>query len=622
MREEEQVISNWLHTRIHGRWPCNYRYGAIIVIILLSIVIRAVYFVEFYDSPAAVFHKWTATDMNFFHLWGKRIADGDWLGKEAFHPVAPWAEEIARLYFQRNPAKLAEIQLELKRKGVEGKETELLWEKWYGGDRFHQEPLYPYLIGTIYRCFGVNVKWIFIGQLILGIFTNLLVYLVTRDCFGDTAGAVAAMLVIFCAPLIFYEFVLLRTTIIVFCSVLLIYLSQRAVEKNKGISWFILGLASGIALLTKTTFIIYVFFIFLFLMTKFLRNIKQTLLYSSLLLCGIFIIIAPLILRNVIVGAPMFGFSSVASVTFISSNVEDAPVRPGFFVNYDSLEHIMAKTDGKLIPAIMETLKTHDSIGSFISITKKKLGLIFHWFEIPNNVNFYYFRSLSLVLRMLPIQFLVVAPLGLVGLIYAKKTFKQSWMLYASVLAGLLPMLLFYQLSRYRAPLLVALVPFAAFSIVMILDHINTNKIHVCFTLLFVVLLYSIISRPHSQIPSEFRARDFQVAFDLYYKPKLVDAEKSQNWNKAIGVMEEIISNKPTSVSKLEAWGRSESKEKLGLAAEFGRYYSDYSQYLMKAGRKQDALLQLNRAKALLGLGKESDSKGRIRRKKSSLDIS
>ena len=604
MREEEQVISNWLNDKIHGKWPRDYRYGAIIVIILLSILIRAAYFVELYNSPAVVFHKWTATDMNFFDLWGKRIAEGDWLGKEPFHPVAPWHKEIARLYFQRNPAELADIQLELKRKRVEGKETELLWDKWYGGNRFHQEPLYPYLIGTIYRIFGAKVQWIFIGQLILGIITNLLVYLITRKCFGDTVGAVAAILVIFCAPLIFYEFILLRTTIIVFCSVFLIYLSQRAVEKSKGISWFILGLACGIALLTKATFIIYTFLVFIFLMTKFLRNIKQTLLYSTLLLCGIIIIVAPLILRNLIVGAPMFGFSSVAPVTFISSNVEDALARTGFYVNYDSVEHIMAKTDGKLIPAMMETLKTHDSIGSFISITKKKLGLIFHWFEAPNNVNFYYFRSLSLVLRMLPIQFLIVAPLGLVGLIYAKKTFRHSWILYASVLAGLLPMLLFYPLSRFRAPLLVALIPFAAFSIVMIVNHINTNKIHVCFTLLFVVMLYSIISRPHSQIPSEFRLRDFEVAFDLYYEPKLVEAEKSQNWDEAITVMEEIISNKPTSVSTLEAWGRSESKEKLGLAAEFGRYYLDYSQYLMKAGRKQDALLQLNHAKMLLGLGK------------------
>jgi hypothetical protein len=605
MREEEQVISNWLNAGIHGSWPREYRYGAIIVIILLSTLIRAAYFVELYDSPAAVFHKWTATDMNFFDLWGKRIADGDWLGKEAFHPVAPWHEEIARLHFQKHPAELADIQLELKRKGVEGKETKLLWDKWYGGNRFHQEPLYPYLIGTIYRFFGAKVQWIFIGQLLLGIITNLLVYLVTRNCFGDTVGAVAAILVIFCAPLIFYEFVLLRTTIIVFCSVFLMYLAQRAVEKSKGISWFILGLACGVALLTKTTFIIYTFFVFLFLMTKFLRNRKQTLLYSTLMLCGITIVIAPLILRNVIVGAPIFGFSSVAPVTFISSNVEDALSRPGFYVNYDSVERIMAKTDGKLIPAMMETLKTHDSIGSFISIIKKKLGLIFHWFEAPNNVNFYYFRSLSSVLRVLPIQFLFVAPLGLVGLIYAKKTFKQSWILYASVLAGLLPMLVFYPLSRFRAPLLVALIPFAAFSIVMILDHINTNKIHVCFTLLFVVMLYSIISRPHSQIPSEFRLRDFEVAFDLYYEPKLVEAEKSQNWDNAIGVMEEIISNKPMSVSRLEARGRSENKEESGLAAEFGRYYFDYSQYLMKAGRKQDALIQLNRAKALLGLGKK-----------------
>ena len=604
MRAEEQVISNWLNARIHGRWPRDYRYGAIIVIILLSIIIRAAYFVELYDSPAVVFHKWTATDMNFFHLWGKRIAAGDWLGKEALHPEHPWHEEVARLYFQRNPAELADIQLESKRKGVEGKETELLWDKWYGGNRFHQEPLYPYLIGTSYRLLGVNVKWIFIGQLILGIFTNLLVYLVTRKCFGDTAGAVAAILVIFCAPLIFYEFVLLRTTIIVFCSVLLIYLSQRAVEKSKGISWFILGLACGIALLTKTTFIIYTFFVFLFLMTRFMRNIKQTLLHSTLLLGGIFIIVAPLILRNVIVGAPMFGFSSVASVTFISSNVENALARPGFYVNYDSVEHIMAKTDGKLIPAMMQTLKTHDSFGSFISLMKKKLGLIFHWFEAPNNVNFYFFRSLSLVLGMLLVQFLVVAPLALVGLIYAKKTFKQSWILYASVLTGLLPMLLFYPLSRFRAPLLVALIPFAAFCIVTMLDQINTNKIHVCFTLLFVVMLYSIISRPHSQIPSEFRLKDFEVAFDLYYEPKLVEAEKSQNWDKAIGVMEEIINNKPMSLSRLAACGRSENKQELGLAAEFGRYYFDYSQYLMKAGRKQDALLQLNHARALLGLGK------------------
>ena len=80
--------------------------------------------------------------------------------------------------------------------------------KWAGGSTFYQEPLYAYLMAVTYKIFGGDHRWVFLWQLVLGVLTNVLIYLLARRMFGDLVGTVAGALAVLCSPMMFYELIL------------------------------------------------------------------------------------------------------------------------------------------------------------------------------------------------------------------------------------------------------------------------------------------------------------------------------------------------------------------------------------------------------------------------------
>jgi 4-amino-4-deoxy-L-arabinose transferase-like glycosyltransferase len=600
-QKQKQLYSKRLNSLLHESWPKKYYFIGIIAIIFLSLFVRILYFVDLKDSPAVAFHRWSESDMNFFDLWANKIANGDFLIKEPLHPDHSWYKLIADYYFSENPDKLEEFKLKALQTGRVGSESEILWDHWYGGNRFQQEPFYPYFIGISYKFLSKDVRWIFAFQLVLGTVTTLLLFFVTRRLFGDTAGALSALLAIFCAPLLFYEFVLLRASFIVFFSIFFVYLIQVTVESQRQIYWLILGLALGVSLLIKTTFIVYILCLFIFLVSQYFRNNKNILSYFIFVLIGIFISISPLVIRNLLVGTPAFGFSSVASVLFITPNIKNASIGlSGYHIYLNSVADIFGLTDGKLISTIIETLKTHGSPISYLKLLYDKLILIFHWYEAPNNVSFYYFRLISSTLGSLPIQFIHIAPFALIGLIFAIRTIEKSWPLYVSVLTGFLPMIIFLYLSRFRAPLLVTFIPFAAFCIVDLCDKMNRRQYSAFFVIFVIITLFLFISRPLEQNVSKFRFTDFNVAFHSFYKPKLIEYNKTGNWSKAASLMEKILKTKPKILNELRLDAQPKSINDKQLSQIFARYHLQYSIFLKKLNRHEEALNHQRLAAELL----------------------
>ena len=63
-----------------------------------------------------------------------------------------------------------------------------LWNGWYGGKTFHQEPLYPYALALIRSVAGPGTLWVHVVQMILGIGILLMLHGITRTYFGDLAA--------------------------------------------------------------------------------------------------------------------------------------------------------------------------------------------------------------------------------------------------------------------------------------------------------------------------------------------------------------------------------------------------------------------------------------------------
>jgi len=64
------------------------------------------------------------------------------------------------------------------------------------------------LVGLTYWLGGPDPRWIFAWQMLLGMASNLLVYLVTRRCFGDLAATLAGFMAALCGVALYFEAVL------------------------------------------------------------------------------------------------------------------------------------------------------------------------------------------------------------------------------------------------------------------------------------------------------------------------------------------------------------------------------------------------------------------------------
>lgn len=432
------------------------------ILLAASALVRAEYFREIEKSPLILQHKWDQSDMHFFDAWAAVIASGDWLTNRALHPYHSGHRAVAEAYFQDHPT--GEPVGTSPAAGDADARGRALWDRWNGGKTFHQEPLYPYLLGLTRVVAGPDVRWAFAWQLLAGVCTVLLVHLISRRLFGELVGLVAGMLAVLCGPLLYYELVLVRDSLIVTAGMLVVLLIERSGQDEACWTWGLVGAACGVTVLLRSTNLIYCLGVGLVLLVRRRTSARAALTVSTAFAASVVLAVSPALVRNVRVGAPMFSLASTATITFIDSNAEDYAPETGFHTSRHAAQ-IMSATDGRLLPAVAATLATHDGAASYLSQLWRKFETVWCWYEVPNNTNFYYYRLHSHMLRVLPVTFAAIGPLGVVGLILARGRRQVAWPLYLLVAMNVVVMLAFYVISRLRLPLLVALIPFAALTI-------------------------------------------------------------------------------------------------------------------------------------------------------------
>jgi 4-amino-4-deoxy-L-arabinose transferase-like glycosyltransferase len=353
-----------------------------------------------------------------------------------------------------------------------------------------------------YRWAGPDVRWIFAWQAMLGIASIFLVFVVSSRIFGHLAATIAALLGLLSGPLLFYEMVLLRTALITFTGLALVWLILWAERTSTWRRWLTTGIAFAAAVLVKTIFVI--FFLGLLGLLAY-RHRKR---YASLprpaaaLVLGVALGLAPLVARNLAVGAPALALSSVNATAFAMSNGRHYEPRLNR-IGLEEIARIMGETEGRFLPVVVETLRTHDTPFSYAGLVWRKFDALWHGFEMPNNASFYYYRLYSRTLRWLPVTFFVLSPLALVGLSLVGRRFESSLPLLLLVGSHVLVGVIALSKSRYRMPLEAALLPFAAWTIVWFFERLrvrNWLRAGTAAVLLLVLALWT--SRP---LPAEIK---------------------------------------------------------------------------------------------------------------------
>lgn len=385
------------------------------------------------------------------------------------------AREIASGPFSGSifhPSKATDLAtyMELGRLVAEGKFT----------GPFYYQPFYYTVFLPLCRLFGDSV-WIVIAmQAALGALAVVLTGLTAARLAGRKAGSLAALLTALLTPLVFYTPFHQIANVQTFNFALLAFCAVAAAKRGGWSRYLALGAVAGMAVLTRGNALLVAVPLFLLLAAQVGRRVSFFRAVAALLLMAgaMLAVEAPFIVYNSRVLGRLAGPSTAADAVLALGNTPEAPPGgrdpglPAGPMEYPQSYHEWMATvrEKPVIRRIGEWLVREPA--AFLELTFRKLLLFWDYREIPNNVALAGEGKTSRLLKY-TIPTGAVLALGLAGMLFGLGTLfrKYSWSmaaLYIMVIFYWGGTAAFYNLERFRAPILPVLAVFAGMFLVRV----------------------------------------------------------------------------------------------------------------------------------------------------------
>lgn len=504
-------------------------------LLALACALRAVALWQALDTPLLTHHRWGESDMRFFDDWAQAVAAGDWLSERVGHPHHGWHQITAHLTLMPRPHLIESAREHARARGMPEQDPgRALWDRWYGGPRLHQAPLYPYALAVSHRL-GAGVLGMLVAQLLLGVWTLWLLYGVTARRAGPTAGLLAVGAAMLYAPLLAFELALLRASAITFAGLLLVDRIDRvaADPERRARGWLLLGLLGGLATLLKPTLAL------LPACAPWLAASggRERLRATGLVALAAALTLTPLVARNLHCGAPPLSISSVGPVTFAAAWTAGFEPEEGWTPPLQALGEVMLAGDGKPWPTARAALATHPDASGPLALLLRKLLVTAGGREVPNNTNLAQSRRHAPLLRWLPLRFEWLLALALIAILGG--ALPRAATPLALVALALAPQLGLYSISRFRAPLAAALLPFAAAGLLTLIAALRARR----WRLLAAALAASapLLIYGGTQPQATPRVQDLEAELETFHRPRVNAALGQDEHSAAADELERLL---------------------------------------------------------------------------------
>jgi 4-amino-4-deoxy-L-arabinose transferase-like glycosyltransferase len=415
------------------------RTRAALAVFVVALVLRLSYVHQSHEVLGLDVSQLTQTDNHVFAEWARLIAAGDILCREQPHAYHQWTREVA---------------------------PESRWLEWYGGEAtYHQTPLYPYFVASIFSLLGDDRLMVGYVQALLGAFTCLLTFFLASRVLSLRAGVIAGLLLAFMSNHYFYDAFILRDGPMACLVVLTTLALDVAVERGRALDWLLAGASLGLFTLAKETGLPLLLLTLGCLVIAWRRRPAYLLRTCGLLLAGWIAVASPAYARNVLVEAPTFRLSTRGPEVFIAGNARGQS-GVSWSPPIDLMRELLTESNFSLPRAMALTLATHRSDPlNYLALLWNKTSAYLNSYEVPNNVNYYLYRSHLTTLRVGFVSMAFVLPAMLFGLLLGLARCKRLRVVYLMLGAISASVILLYILGRFRVQALPLMAIFAALSV-------------------------------------------------------------------------------------------------------------------------------------------------------------
>ncbi len=359
-----------------------------------------------------------------------------------------------------------------------------LWAKeiaagdWIGSSVFFMGPLYPYFLAVVYKIAGPGLLTVKIIQGVLGALTAGLAFLLAREIFGKVAGLVAGFLAALYVPFIFYDSSILFPVLATLLNTAMLYFLYRGVLRGREADYLIAGLLAGLSAAGNASVLAFGPFAVGFILLHGKAPIRRKLRKAAIFVIGVAVVVAPITVRNAVLGKDFVPLTSNAGLNLFIGNNERST---GAYVKPLELD-VYEDPEGKGIAeaALGRELKPSEvsaywrgraldfikaNPGGFTSNLLRKAFYFWSVYEVPQIEHLPFEKRYSWLLRIPSPSFGIVCPLGILGILLAIRKRREAWLLLLFMLAYSSTIVMFFVVARYRLPMIPALMVFTAYAV-------------------------------------------------------------------------------------------------------------------------------------------------------------
>ena len=440
----------------------------------------------------------------------------------------------------------------------------------WGSDVFFLRPLYPYLLALVYAVFGRHVLAVQMVQTILATASCLLLYDATRRIFGRRPAVFASFGFALTGILVFYTGTLLYVELTVFLSLLFLWLVLVAAQRIW--FWIAAGVCFGLLVICRPEVLPLLPFLL-----AWLRHRPPVHRYNlAAMTVAALVVVALVPIRNYIVARDPVLFTAHSGINFYYGNnpaadgtwqpTSELERGPGF--SHERLKRISRTIDGRQVSwSAASSYWTRRGIGfithqpgRYVQLLGRKLLLFLSNYEVPNDYYPETARAASLPLRLAFLSFGLVLALALPGMFWAWPRRARALPAYLFVAAYLVSALLFYVLSRLRAPVLPFLLMFAGFGLSEIVGSLRQRRVTHAFAGIAIAAVACAVSVLIPVQRRTYSAQAWTQAGNIWLSERQV-GPAIEALNRALAVQPNAYAARYSLVMALAGSGRVEQAE-------------------------------------------------------------